>query len=134
MVSFLAIHVMQYLDINIIKQCVFVYVGHENITMGCFDLIWVSLHLVGASHDYFLKIHMNEHTLLNNVMDSTRKQVLLSHSFMVVHNIPNNFFYCDFSGSSLPLIFCIHVRSGPIYWGGYNLPCKKNYKVMVFYM
>ena len=21
------------------------------------------------------------------------------------------------SGSSLPLIFCIHVRSGPIYWG-----------------
>jgi hypothetical protein len=22
------------------------------------------------------------------------------------------------SGSSLPLIFCIHVRSGPIYWGG----------------
>jgi hypothetical protein len=28
------------------------------------------------------------------------------------------------SGSSLPLIFCIHVCSGPIYWGGY-LPCKK---------
>jgi hypothetical protein len=27
-------------------------------------------------------------------------------------------------GRSLPLIFCIHVRSGPIYWGGY-LPCKK---------
>ena len=23
-----------------------------------------------------------------------------------------------YSGSSLPLIFCIHVRSGPIYWGG----------------
>ena len=22
------------------------------------------------------------------------------------------------SGASLPLIFCIHVRSGPIYWGG----------------
>jgi uncharacterized protein YbcC (UPF0753/DUF2309 family) len=22
------------------------------------------------------------------------------------------------SGSSLPLIFCIHVRSEPIYWGG----------------
>jgi hypothetical protein len=36
-------------------------------------------------------------------------------------------------GRSLPLIFCIHVRSGPIYWGGY-LPCKKDYKVMVFYM
>jgi hypothetical protein len=36
-------------------------------------------------------------------------------------------------GRSLPLIFCIHVRSGPIYWGGY-LPCKKYYKVMVFYM
>jgi hypothetical protein len=34
-------------------------------------------------------------------------------------------------GRSLPLIFCIHVRSGPIYWGGY-LPCKKYYKVMVF--
>ena len=37
------------------------------------------------------------------------------------------------SGSSLPLIFCIHVRSEPIYWGGY-LPCKKDYKMMVFYM
>ena len=36
-------------------------------------------------------------------------------------------------GRSLPLIFCIHVRSGPIYWGGI-LPCKKDYKVMVFYM
>jgi hypothetical protein len=36
-------------------------------------------------------------------------------------------------GRSLPLIFCIHVRSGPIYWGDY-LPCKKDYKVMVFYM
>ena len=36
-------------------------------------------------------------------------------------------------GRSLPLIFCIHVRSGPIYWGGY-LPCKKYNKVMVFYM
>jgi hypothetical protein len=37
------------------------------------------------------------------------------------------------SGSSLPLIFCIHVRSGPIYWGGY-LTCKKYFKVMVFYI
>jgi len=37
------------------------------------------------------------------------------------------------SGSSLPLILCIHVRSGLIYWGGY-LPCRKDYKVMVFYM
>ena len=37
------------------------------------------------------------------------------------------------SGSSLPPVFCIHMRSGPIYWGGY-LPCKKDYKVMVFYM
>jgi hypothetical protein len=37
------------------------------------------------------------------------------------------------SGRSLPLIFCIHVRSEPIYWGGY-LPCKNDYKVMVFYM
>jgi hypothetical protein len=27
-------------------------------------------------------------------------------------------------GRSLPLIFCIHMRSGPTYWGGY-LPCKK---------
>jgi hypothetical protein len=36
-------------------------------------------------------------------------------------------------GGSLPLIFCIHVRSGPIFWGGY-LPCKIDYKVMVFYM
>jgi hypothetical protein len=27
-------------------------------------------------------------------------------------------------GRSLPLIFCIHVSSGPIYWGGY-LPYKK---------
>jgi hypothetical protein len=38
------------------------------------------------------------------------------------------------SGRSLPLIFCIHVRLGPIYWGGGYLPCKKDYKVMVFYM
>ena len=38
-----------------------------------------------------------------------------------------------FSGSSLPLIFCIHVRSEPIFLGGY-LSCKKDYKVMVFYM
>ena len=37
------------------------------------------------------------------------------------------------SGSSLPSIFCIHVRSVPIYWRGY-LPCKNKYKVMVFYM
>ena len=36
-------------------------------------------------------------------------------------------------GGSFPLIFCIHVHSGPIYWGGY-LPCRKDYKVMVFYM
>jgi hypothetical protein len=36
-------------------------------------------------------------------------------------------------GRSLPLIFCIHVRSGPIYWGVY-LPCKKKNKVMVFYL
>jgi hypothetical protein len=28
------------------------------------------------------------------------------------------------SGSSLPLIFCIHVHSGPIYWGS-HWPCKK---------
>jgi hypothetical protein len=39
----------------------------------------------------------------------------------------------SYTGSSLPLIFCTHVRSGPIYWGCY-LPCKKDYKVMVFYM
>ena len=53
----------------------------------------------------------------------------------------------EVSGSSLPLIFCIHLSSGPIFWGGY-LPCKKDYKgdgnlhvknmkilsVMVFYM
>jgi hypothetical protein len=36
-------------------------------------------------------------------------------------------------GGSLSLIFCIHVHSGPIYWGSY-LPCIKDYKVMVFYM
>ena len=36
-------------------------------------------------------------------------------------------------GGALPLIFCMHVRSGPIYWGDY-LPCIKDYKVMVFYM
>ena len=28
------------------------------------------------------------------------------------------------SKGSLPFIFCIHMRWGPIYWGGY-LPCKK---------
>ena len=37
------------------------------------------------------------------------------------------------SGGALPRICCIHVRSGPIYLGGY-LPCKKDNKVMVFYM
>ena len=40
---------------------------------------------------------------------------------------------CGSSGDPFPLIFCIHVRSGPIYWGVY-LPCIKDYKVMVFYM
>jgi hypothetical protein len=30
----------------------------------------------------------------------------------------------NLSGSSLPLIFCIHVRSGPIYWGVYLLAKK----------
>jgi hypothetical protein len=34
-------------------------------------------------------------------------------------------------GRSLPLIFCIHMRSGPIYWGGY-LPCKKDYRWWYF--
>ena len=29
------------------------------------------------------------------------------------------------SGSSLPLIFCIHVSSGPIYWGGVIYLAKK---------
>ena len=51
------------------------------------------------------------------------------------------------SGSSLPLIFCIHVRSGPIYWGvlftlqkilqGDGILHVKSMKmlyVMVFYM
>ena len=36
-------------------------------------------------------------------------------------------------GGSLPLIFCVHVRSGSIYWGGIYL-AGKDYKVMVFYM
>jgi hypothetical protein len=42
-------------------------------------------------------------------------------------------FLIEISGSSLPLIFCIHVRSGPIYWGVVYL-AKKIIKVMVFYM
>ena len=37
------------------------------------------------------------------------------------------------SGGAFPLKICIHVRLGPIYWGDY-LPCRKDYKVMVFYM
>jgi hypothetical protein len=50
-------------------------------------------------------------------------------------------------GRSLPLIFCIHVRSGPIYWGGLFTSQKRNQGdgilhvksmnilyVMVFYM
>ena len=54
---------------------------------------------------------------------------------------------CHFSGGALPLIFCIHVHSGPIYWKGViNLAKRitrdgnlhvKNLKilyVMVFYM
>jgi hypothetical protein len=35
------------------------------------------------------------------------------------------------SGGAFPLIFCIHVRLGPIYWGGY-LPCRKDYQVWYF--
>ena len=38
------------------------------------------------------------------------------------------------SGGALPLTFCIHLRLGPIYWGEGYLPCKKDYKAMVFYM
>ena len=37
--------------------------------------------------------------------------------FVVQVSQPSNFCTLD-SGSSLPLIFCIHVRLGPIYWGG----------------
>ena len=34
------------------------------------DLIWVFLYYIGASHGSIPKAHMNEHTLLNNVMTS----------------------------------------------------------------
>jgi hypothetical protein len=39
----------------------------------------------------------------------------------IIHQICWWCYLCP--GTSLRLRFCIHVRSGPIYWGGY-LPCK----------
>jgi hypothetical protein len=60
---------------------------------------------------------------------------------ILVHVFPSSFLpYCSYvtahcalltPGRSLPLIFCIHMRSGPIYWGGY-LPCKKDYRWWYF--
>jgi hypothetical protein len=49
--------------------------------------------------------------------------------YILIHVL---YFVYHVSGRSLPLMFCIHVSSGPIYWGG-HLPCRKYYKVMVFY-
>ena len=52
---------------NMIKQCAFVHVGPENITMGCPNLVQIKT-WVGASHGFILRAHMNERTLLNHVM------------------------------------------------------------------
>jgi hypothetical protein len=52
--------------LNIIKRCVFIYLGPENIIMGCnkckFERIESTL--VAAIHDYILSSHMNAHCLL----------------------------------------------------------------------
>ena len=58
----------------------FVHVGLENITMGmpqpCARRLGLGLNLyyVGASHGYILRAHMNEHTLLDNVMSLAWRQ------------------------------------------------------------
>jgi hypothetical protein len=57
--------------------------------------------------------------------------ILLILSIFIIYYLHTNVFYIgneandvqlgscgSFSGSSLSLIFCIHVRSGPIYLGG----------------
>jgi hypothetical protein len=46
--------------------------------------------------------------------------------------------WLSISGSSLPLMFCIHVRSGSIYWGGVftlqkRLKCDGNLHVNMFH-
>ena len=58
---------------NIIKHFAFIYGGPDNITMRCpnpwkFKLNPSLLHKLRASHGYILRDHMNNRTLLNNVM------------------------------------------------------------------
>ena len=58
---------------TIIKQCVFVHVGLEKITMERPDLVHIQaqyepLALVGASHVFIKTTHMNERALLNTIM------------------------------------------------------------------
>ena len=53
----------------------FVHVDIESITMGCptkckFKLNMSLLPLNWESHHYILRDHMNEHTLLDNIMPS----------------------------------------------------------------
>ena len=60
---------MSILSHYIFKQCAFVQVGPKNITMGCPNLVQE----VGASHGYILKVHVNERTLLNDVMPNILK-------------------------------------------------------------
>ena len=65
------------------------------------------------------------------LLEATIDTITHTHTIMVVYNTLNR----GLAPSGVHSLYfaCIHVRSGPIYWGVY-LPCKKNYKVMVFYM
>ena len=40
--------------------------------------------LIGASHGYILRAHMNKRTLLNNVMKERRRRRILSLVFVIV--------------------------------------------------
>ena len=88
-------------------------------------------HFRGCGIDiyYDIKSCIIQYTLLKNDINSDLDFLGATFCIKKLYRIQSNLF----SGGALPLIFCIHVRLGPIYWGGY-LPCKKSYKVMVFYM
>jgi hypothetical protein len=77
--------------------------------------------VMNRNHDNYIVYH-----LCVSTSSFVRMSVCL---VLIIHELGC---YCN-SWGSLPLIFCIHVRPGLIYWGGY-LPCRKDYKVMVFYV
>ena len=54
---------------DISKQCAFVHVGPTNITIdAATNAFHYECALLAASHGYILGVHVNERTLLNNVM------------------------------------------------------------------